>query len=407
MKLIENANDVAYAIRLIRSGTLAEQMEAIDALHETCGYRGLAEIGLTKAQSKTLVGAVGRKYPAPPNSFSFEKTYRTKLLQILCQSPTSSIADELIRLNQLRTLKHEEHWQLLQLLAQMPQRRAAKTWLRGYRARLRAGKGVPPPFGNWAREGRHCNLLLPALIEFARNENAWLADQWNAHIRQYLQATRVKTSIIDELTCDLDSLLDHLEPFHDRTPGNWMWEQNYFDLRWKAESRINLLGYAPTRKLASLHRALESTDPLLRMSAGLALLKLGAPLRDSIFLAAAQRSETRFALYRQLKQLGKEDLFPRQFAKQQLMAESDLVAWLIDDGDPPPEQLVPAGIVSRRGKRYYVFLFDWSGKKKLGISGPWGKQGLEKVRADRSEHQFSDRKRVPPKRQALQMLQES
>ena len=108
-------------------------------------------------------------------------------------------------------------------------------------------------------------------------------------------------------------------------------------------------------------------------------------VQDAEIAAAARNSLTRNRLYDALESIGRIDLFPREYATPEAMAESDLTYWLAHAHElgQAPDEIVLAEKLTRAGADgdtadYYVFKFrtlppHWAASNGwlAGIAGPY------------------------------------
>lgn len=113
-----------------------------------------------------------------------------------------------------------------------------------------------------------------------------------------------------------------------------------------------------------------------------------APDAQSIILKFAEDPSTRNHLFKKLKELGKESLFPMAFRSEEKMAESDLVCWLLHPNElnaaPSEVQMVRSIAVQEGDRTGHVYLFrfltqppHWAAGKgwMAGVAGPYWENG--------------------------------
>ena len=124
--------------------------------------------------------------------------------------------------------------------------------------------------------------------------------------------------------------------------------------------------------------ALEDTDPAIRLSALMQLIKHQQPGVDSIAYEMAADFRFRSRLYRQLEEHNRLDIFPEAFKNQQALAESDLAEWLNTPqgrGRYPDElrlmaiDTLEATDEAEEG-RLFLFSFTYGRGWMAGLSGP-------------------------------------
>lgn len=277
-------------------------------------------------------------------------------------------------------------WQALRLLSDLPQREAAEFWIPRYRALLSEGKGSPPPFaGLWANEGLHADLVLPALLEFAStalhtSDEGWLADQLESHIGKYLGHGSIKPDVIRSVLDAFDSVWSVVESVRPEGIGNrWKWKIDYTWPRYRSANLMLSLGRLPLPQVSDrISIGIHHPDPRIAASGIIAALRHSLSVSKEDILRVAADPEIRAEFRSDLLGLKKGRLFPRKWASQACLAESDMIEWWINDGGEGPDEILPMGAVDRSDGRYHVFHMVWCddddpGAKQefAGISGPW------------------------------------
>ena len=121
-----------------------------------------------------------------------------------------------------------------------------------------------------------------------------------------------------------------------------------------------------------------------RIAPALDFLRDGSPPDQNLILSLAQDPLTRNRCFTALADAGHSDLFPKRFRELSLIAESDMVRWLIHGNElgtaPVQIELVHEHEVEAEGRRGRVFLFrfrveelHWASDKAwmAGVSGPF------------------------------------
>lgn len=119
-------------------------------------------------------------------------------------------------------------------------------------------------------------------------------------------------------------------------------------------------------------KLLRSSDPVLRLSTAVLLLRNNKPVADSIFQALAASDQHRSALLKELEDIHKADRFPRNFHNQTDMARSLLVSGK-NDNEFFAVQYVDKKVVQFRQKKGYIYFFQYKVNKddewQMGLSG--------------------------------------
>ena len=146
----------------------------------------------------------------------------------------------------------------------------------------------------------------------------------------------------------------------------------------------DLLGYFEGDKVVSeLSTYLTIQNAQLKMFTVNSLIKLGRNVDSRYYDEIAADSETRILFYQMLETLNKEHLFPSKYKTQELLAESDLVNWLVFPTElgvkPDSVELMKVVQVDTKSTdgivEFYLFRFKSSNKEWIengwmtGVSG--------------------------------------
>lgn len=371
------------AVQDLASDDPARRLAGAEALWALAPYGVLMNIGLTPEQGLAVLRAALRSdWPSP--TASWEDPWCQRLLCCLCSVPHPQYLP--ILLEHIDLLDGWIKWQALMLLSNMPQREAAECWIPRYRALLAAGKGSPPPLaGLWAKEGLHADLVLPALLEFAStaqrtSDDGWLADQLESHIGNYLRHGNIEPDVIRSVLDAFDSVWSVVQSVRPERIGNrWKWKSDYIWPRHRASDLMVSLGRLPLAQASDrISQAIHHPDPRIAASAIIAALRHSLSVSKDDIQRVAADPEIRAEFRSDLIGLKKGRLFPRKWASQACLAESDMIEWWVNDGGEGPDEIFPMGVVDRSDGRYHVFRMIWGsdsapGDKEefAGISGPW------------------------------------
>ena len=383
---------VSDIVRRLQDPDLSVRLKAVEDLDELPPYGRLMQIGMPPDEGLAVMRAACAPWPRPDEE---RQSIPQRLMLALCSVPHPSYLPLLLE-HYPRFEGDETKWQALMLLSHMPQREAAESWVRWYRERWASGRGTPPPFSDWARLGLHADVVLPALLEFADTDDAWLSERLYDEVLRYVRGGENSAAVRDQLVSAYRALVPGLKRAQRKTGVGWRYEGDYLFERFRAAKLLELFGHFARGQVEPLLReALTYADPLLRSAAAIALLRLASTVDRAEIEALAADPEVREKLYRALRRLKKARLFPRRFATQRAIAEADMVQWLIADIDAGPEEIELLEPVERGGARYYVFRFRYAAPHDAakdgwlaGISGPWADEGRE--RADACGGTFSE-----------------
>jgi len=144
--------------------------------------------------------------------------------------------------------------------------------------------------------------------------------------------------------------------------------------------------FRSTESDEELRQATFLSDPRLKQAAAMALLQLGDAPEAKVWEAIAASAETRASLVNELNEANRMELFPPEYLTQALLAESELVRWLIDESEagaaPSNIELVKVVTLDPRTEDglldFYIFKFCMEAKDrqdpaawKAGVSGPY------------------------------------
>lgn len=375
---------IADIVAQLQHPDLQTRINAAEELTGLTTYGWLAEIGMAVDDGMAVLRAATQMdWPEPEDEWT--DPLPAQLLGALSLVPHAEYTPLL--LDHYPKLDANCRWQALQLLAHMPQQEAAEAWVRWYRDIRHTSTRTVPPFGNWARDGMHAEVVLPALIEFAETSDTRLSDEIYHHITKYLERGARSPALAENVIRDYEQLLKVIERVESRKNPALRWESEYWPTRYKAARLLGLMGHLrPDVVRKTLAAALAHTDPRLKAAAAVALIQLGEAVRTPVLESIAGCNETRLSLHEDLRRLKKARLFPRRFATQPAFAEADMVEWLIADIDVPPDEIALLAAVETNEGRYYVFRFMYRPPHPAardgwmaGVSGPWPPKGLERL----------------------------
>ncbi len=323
-------------------------------------------------------GTIAEFPPAPPDA-DWKDGYHTALT-LLWRSPHPSLLPlvEAAYEKQPRGLRRAA---LLALLAILGTREAAEMFAACVRR-----YGWPPLYVRvWDELGKllaHGDVLLPD-IALAANK-----DQIGSLCDAITYALADGTLKLEQIAGRLDALapvtvastkklIKQLAKYQTRKGIEWRFGDAYSDARYRLSSLLTLSGYLLDPKLPPLVReAAKFTDPVIAMSAAVAMLRQTGDINKSALRRAAQSHETRATLYAVLAEMKRSDLFPKQFATWEAFAASAMVAWLkypTELGREPDD--IELGHTEWLDKRRKLALYVWKFRNAkepwlAGVSGP-------------------------------------
>jgi uncharacterized protein YbaP (TraB family) len=127
-----------------------------------------------------------------------------------------------------------------------------------------------------------------------------------------------------------------------------------------------------------VRKYLLQSNMYLKHTAAVALLKAGQPVETTELLKLAADKEQRIDLYRELAEMKKLALFPKQYLTEQAFAESELYSYASEDNTVKKITFIGERIVLYKGvrKRFFLYRVDMSYEDEkiihLGIAGPYG-----------------------------------
>jgi hypothetical protein len=144
--------------------------------------------------------------------------------------------------------------------------------------------------------------------------------------------------------------------------------------------------FRSTESDEELRQATYLFDPRLKQAAAIALLQRGDTPEAKVWEEIAASAETRVSLVDDLLEANRTELFPAKYLTQALLAESELVRWLVDESEvgaaPANIELVKVVTLDPRTEDglldFYIFKFCMEPKNrqdpaawKAGVSGPY------------------------------------
>lgn len=149
---------------------------------------------------------------------------------------------------------------------------------------------------------------------------------------------------------------------------------------WRYGSLVSLLGYLNnTESNQLLKRFLAEKDLYLKSIAAICLVRNGQEADPKEVGKLAADNDYRLDLFKELKSLGKENLFPSKFRTQRYFAEAELYSYATDDYSPSGMEFIGERVAELNGlkKKFYLFRVGFNNEEEneqsayLGIAGPY------------------------------------
>ncbi len=233
----------------------------------------------------------------------------------------------------------------------------------------------------------HGDIVFPALLEVMRvPELRWGVAELAL---EYFQQGAIERGALDDDYAHIDpvlsDLLDRAQRFEPMEESDWMWTNDYQDVRWITGLFLDVSGYfATAESIRNLEVGISLPDPRLKFFAARSLMSLGRGVADDVLYDVAASHEVRNWLYEYLRDSGQIERFPPEFLTQEYFAISDMVNWLVFPTElaRAPDEIEVVDVVSAKidGREFvhYILRFrtdppHWSAESgwMLGISGPF------------------------------------
>jgi len=200
------------------------------------------------------------------------------------------------------------------------------------------------PFHILENNTKFADIVFPQILEFAVTKDHAFGI-WHL-CWEYCEAGVFKRMKLGEaptkgLITETRSWIARAKRFQKSSGGDWIWTDDYQDMRSELTLRLDLLGYFPKAgAVPVLKEAINLRDNKQKLYAAISLLEHGEnPSSETLKILGAD-PETRQALFQQLGDHKREDLFPKEFYTQKALAESDMINWLTyptELGKPPDD----------------------------------------------------------------------
>lgn len=308
---------------------LVQQLRSPDSKVRESAFEILqarAKPGLTRAEGALALQVAGDAFPT--QKYEWQDT-SVELVRSAAVTPYPEYVS-LVAAN-FSSYNAKTKVAALELLARLPERGAAETYVALVKANARDGALQNLPAGTYAEDQRHADVLFPALLDFADVPEL----RWDIYLLAlgYLEHGALKRPALgdyaERIVAAYKEYEVKLRPLQRGEGVAWMWEENYQVARSNAALLLDILGYVPWPEAkAELQNALRYEDPRLAFFAARALLRNGESVPENDLVRIAKSAETRNMLFDSLRNLKRPELFPQAYATQGALAESDMVGWL-------------------------------------------------------------------------------
>ncbi len=354
-----------------RAAELFEALSDKDSLRFAKASEILDKVSFAKADLPLLHKALLAVYP--DDTISWNNT-RDKLIEVLEPVADSSTVD-FIKMNYDKLAdRGSDQLALLNVLVNYKDRYA-------YQALKDLFLGKPP-----------VNLGDRTSIGYAFTDSMLLAKMLYPDILGLLKHKDYWEDVSDYTTRLLDSAViskDMLLPFAKDvffiadTVLNGQSLKNEDEWTWRYGSLVELLGHINnTESNQLLQRFLKRDDLFLKSVAALCLVRNGQLADPKELEKLAASNDYRLELFKDLKELGKENLFPAKYRVQRYFAEAELYSYSTDDYSPSSMEYIGERLAEFNGRKMRFFLFrigfdydeeddDAEEESYLGIAGPY------------------------------------
>lgn len=227
------------------------------------------------------------------------------------------------------------------------------------------------PSGSLIKKPRSGDILFPSLLKFADNKSLaadiylLLLIYFNNGLVSEEQIEASKAMIVNDIV-DMSHKVMTFEPKDGNSISS---NDEYSELRYAAGVYFDVAGYmnSPTVILA-LRNLMQVKDTRLKMYAAISLLRLRKTISPEDALEIAADCEVRNWFIINLNQLGKVDLFPKEYKTQKAFEESNMVDWVVSSAElgRAPHHIALMNIYDNEEEEDYLFNFK-SDDNKDGV----------------------------------------
>jgi hypothetical protein len=355
--------------------------------------RGLEETLLLPSDARFLLEAAANEYPPAKSAI---RSTSAELIGVAASGADVScipIVKEIFPF-----LQPDARGEALRLLAGVDDESGALALLDLLEAAVASGSAPELSLSSLERSPKFPDVYFPRMFRSARGDAApavfALCFAYAATGALSPRALAKQASFVVDA---YRSLREKLRAAEAKDTIGWTWDEDYAFARGYAGLLLDLMGYFPAAEVEPiLEEATRSGDPKLALFAAIALVRLGRPVGLDLLERVAASAETRSLLFDELKRERQPALFPRKWATQAALAESEMVKWLAYPTElgRPPDEIELMKVVSQDlgpvdgVMEWYVFRFrthppHWSSSKgwMAGIAGAFKKAGAPSTTA--------------------------
>ncbi|WP_160671872.1 hypothetical protein [Clostridium sp. C8-1-8] len=370
-------NEVDLLLSKVASDFDDEREEALEVL---------SKINLSVNEGVKVILAATKKYR--PAKYQWQ-TVESELLNICFRKPHFEYISKLLEVYD--SLEPKAKLTTMDFFATYDNEEALKAYLK--LLDKDCDKLSSLPIGSLYNNPRRGEVLFPNLLKYTDNKN--ITPDIYLVLLGFFSSGKIdegyiveyKKQIIEDIRTYVDKVLDYkIES------DVSLWEdEEYCNLRSNAGIYFDLAGYIDDENVIfELKKLMCCKDDKLKMFAYISLLRLGEEMEKDEALKIASCSEIRNFFYGNLQSLGREDLYPEQYKKQEYFAEADMVNWLVYPTElgGVPDKIELMEIFDTGEEEYYLFRFkcdtseSWSECGWMaGVSGPYDKADKPSVSA--------------------------
>jgi hypothetical protein len=339
----------------------------------------LSTSGLSEDEAITALEAAASEFP--PLEYEWQSA-ASSLIRAAATSPTESLVP-VVR-SHYRDYPLSAKTDALLLLSRIRSDSSAELFveLAIEEARNPDGLSFLPSVG-FTESPRDANILFPGLFQAMNQpELAWGVAELAL---KYFEVGEIDRGTVDAHYSHIHNLLTELlqkaKSIDDDEKGDWLWEEDYQDIRGIAGLLLDLSGYFEVEEARlNLQTALQLADPRLKFFAAQSLMSLGHDVPDSALYDIAESHEVRNWLFNYMQASNQIDRFPQEFLSQEAFAQSEMVNWLTYPTElgREPHEIAVVQSVNDEEYVYYVLKFrtgapHWSAESgwMLGVAGPF------------------------------------
>lgn len=365
-------------VGLVRRLRDADPQHRSDALEE---LRGLAKKLILPSDGRFLLKSASNPYPAGEAGTA---STSAELIRVAAAAADPSFIPVVKEIHP--ALQADARSEALSLLAAIDDEAGAIALLELLESAAASGSPPQLDFVQLQRMPKFAEVYFPRMLQSARGDAAFgvfsLCLAWAAEGSLSRRALAKHAGVV----VDAYRSLREKPGAGRQTPAPpSAWDDDTAASREDAGLLLDLMGYFPLAEVeASLRQATTSRDPKLALFATMSLLRLGRAVASEVLDRVAAAAETRSMLFDGLHRLGKEALFPREWATQEALATSEMVNWLAypTELECPPDEIELMKVVredsSRGTMEWYVFRYrthppHWASSRgwMAGVAGPF------------------------------------